>query len=125
MAPSLTSPLEMPALTERVLDPTLHPRPLARLEARVRAGALDEALAAGADPASSPALAHRARVITTRRLRSGLARALEDLVARAEGRSRRRLRVTPARPAIREHRELLEGLAAALRETEPVYSRGV
>jgi hypothetical protein len=125
MAPSLTSPLEMPALTERVLDRTLHPGLLARLEARIRAGALDEALAAGADPASSPALAHRARAITSRRVRRGLSRALEELVARADGRSRRRLRVPPARPAIRDHRELLEDLAATLRETEPVYSRGV
>jgi hypothetical protein len=124
MASHPLSALEVPALTARTLDRTMHPGGLARLEARLRAGALDQAIAAGADPASSPAMARRAASLTSRRTRSRLAGALEELVAAAEGR-RALLRVRPARAALAGQRKLLLELAATLRGPAPVYARGV
>jgi hypothetical protein len=44
-----------------------------RLYARMRATQLDRALAAGVDPVSTPALAARAGILRTRRVREALA----------------------------------------------------
>jgi hypothetical protein len=79
MASHPLSALEMPALTARTLERTMQPGALARLEARLRAVALDQAIAAGADPASSPARARRAASLTSPRTRLRLAAALAKL----------------------------------------------
>jgi hypothetical protein len=124
MASHPLSALEMPALTAGTLERTMQPGALARLEARLRAGALDQAIAAGADPASSPAMARRAASLTSPRTRLRLAAALAELVAVADGR-RTLLRVRPARAAVARQRDLLLELAATLCGPEPVYARGV
>jgi hypothetical protein len=118
------SALEVPALTARTLERVLHPGAVARLEARLRAGILDQAIAAGADLASSPAMAHRAAVLTSPRVRARLVDGIEKLVAGTE-RPARQLRLMPARPAVRSRRDLLLELAEILRGPSPVYARGV
>jgi hypothetical protein len=124
MTPHPLSALEVPTLAAQTLERTLHPGALARLEARLRAGVLDQAIAAGADPASLPAMAHRAAMLTSRRVRARLADGIENLVADVR-QPARRLHVMPARPAVAAGRELLLELAEILRGPSPVYARGV
>ncbi len=50
----------------------------------LRRGSLDRSLAAGADPAMSPELAHRARQLTSPRFRAGVAASIRNLLDAAE-----------------------------------------
>jgi hypothetical protein len=98
----------------------------ARLAARLRATSLDRALAAGTDPAISPALAARAELLRTRRMReavaSGIYQTLKDATVGVPPRS---MRVPPAREAVRRNRRELLELAAELRQAADVSARGV
>jgi|SRR5262249_33401168 len=96
-----------------------------RLLARLRSASLDRALAAGADPASSAALAQRSVWLTRRRTRSHLAHSIRRLLDPAA------LRVGPS-AAIRPHagelarvRVPLSWIAAMLEDGEPAYSQGM
>jgi hypothetical protein len=60
-----------------------HPAPLLQLRAAVHGSALDDALAAGADPAGSSELALRAHRLLRPTTRAGLARGLRRVVADA------------------------------------------
>ena len=78
-----------PATYNRVVAHTLDPGRIARLLARTRSGALDRALIAGADPASSPQLAARTTILTSPGFRGLIADGLERLLLVAEGPTRR------------------------------------
>jgi hypothetical protein len=78
---------------------------------------LDQALAAGADPASEPVLLARARRLTSWRTRRRLAKALEEVELGAG--------LPVRRDQVREARDLLSELATALRSRERVSARGV
>ena len=95
-----------------------------RLAARLRGGALDRALLAGADPSASPALAARASLLTSRRSRDEIARALDTLVRRAQG-SQRRWWDLSQREAILENSSELRALATMLTRDRPLYAAGV
>jgi hypothetical protein len=90
---------------------------MSRFADALRAPRLDRALAAGADPASEPGLRARARRVTSWRARRRIARALEQL---EEGPG-----MPVRRDQVREARELIAELAAALRSRERVSARGV
>jgi hypothetical protein len=95
-----------------------------RLTARLRGGALDRALIAGADPSSSAALAARASLLTSTCHRERLADGLGQLMRRAEEPQRRWW--DPAeRQAISANRSELHRLAVALRGGGPLYAAGV
>ncbi len=101
----------------------LGPTRAMQLAATIRGGALDQALARGADPAASPLLAARASALGSRRVRDGIADGLERLESAARG-PRRRWWALEARDAVLANGgELLE-LARVLRSREPVYARG-
>jgi hypothetical protein len=102
----------------------LRPRLRDRFAARLRAGRLDAALAAGVAPEEDPALALRAQRLTARRERSALAmsvlRSLDD--ARSSGGY---LRVPVSRVQVREAEGELSLLAQRLSAPGPVAARGV
>jgi hypothetical protein len=93
----------------------------------VSRGQLDQELASGADPASSPALAVRADQLLRRRYRRRLARSVERLVAEFD--ANRGWWFSAAVPFLREQvaeaRGTLVSVAGALRDTQPVRARGV
>jgi hypothetical protein len=100
---------------------------LGRLMVRARGFALDRALAAGADPDSSPSVSLRAAALIAPRLRRSLARQVRATIAIAE---------LPPPPLccavvpvqsrqITRERDLLEELAEALESPDPVEPRGV
>jgi len=95
-----------------------------RLAARLRGGALDRALLAGADPSDSHALAARATLLTSRRSRDEIARALDALVRRAQGPQRRWWDLSQ-REAILENSSELHALAMMLGRDRVVYAAGV
>jgi hypothetical protein len=103
---------------------SLRPGPLTRLLARLRAGSLDRALAAGADPAASGQLAARASILTSRRFRRALAEGLERWLQAAYGRRQRR-RVLPPRSLATAHAGQVRGVIAQLRGGAPLYAPGV
>lgn len=92
--------------------------------ARLRGGSLDRALAAGADPARSRALAARAAQLTSPNARLRLAESLEQLLRRAREPSRPG-RVTPQRRTVLAEQSDLQELADRLRGPELVYAQGV
>ena len=97
---------------------------LARLAARLRAGSLDTALIAGADPARSRALAARAELLGARETRGALADAIELLVTRA--RAARTLRSPLSnRAAVLSNARELDSLAQRLRGPEALDVRGI
>jgi hypothetical protein len=102
----------------------LEPGRLARLLARARAGSLDRALIAGADPAGSRQLAARAAALTSPRVRALTADGLERLLQAAQGPPSRR-RVLPRRDPVLASASELRELATRLREPAPLYARGV
>ncbi len=71
--------------------------PVVAVGARMRADQLDRALAAGADPAAGALLARRASQLTIRRIRAGLALALEAHLAEARGPRKRTSAAVPLR----------------------------
>jgi hypothetical protein len=100
------------------------PSALTRLRARRRRLELDQALAEGADPASSPLLAARAAQLVGRPSRYRLAAALEHLALTAHAPARL-FRVSPRRGAVLANRTELMELAATLRQGGLLYARGI
>jgi hypothetical protein len=98
----------------------------ARVAARMRATSLDRALAAGCDPSVSPALAARAELLRTRRVREAVASSIYQTLKDATvGVPPYSMRVPPARDAVRRNRRELLELAAELRQAPDVSHRGV
>jgi hypothetical protein len=93
--------------------------------ARVRARGLDQRLAEGADPSSSPVLAARAAQLSTPSTRSRIAAGLERMALIRERPGAARFAVTPVRSAIAPNRECLLEVAATLRSSRPVYAGGI
>jgi hypothetical protein len=101
-------------------------RPRARVIARLRATRLDRALASGVDPSISPALAARAELLRTPRMREAVASAIYQTLKDATvGVPPYSWRVPPAREAVRRNRRELLALAAELRQAADVSARGV
>jgi hypothetical protein len=104
-------------------------RQAVRLRARLRRRRLDDALAGGADPWSSPDLMLRASQLSSPAVRRETAATLEQLVGLAERNRPVMPRSQPRAfaPCLRircgvvlEHRDTLLALAARLREPAPV-----
>jgi len=106
--------------TERALKPGR----LAGLLARARAGALNESLIAGADPADSRLLAARALQLTSPRSRAALARGVDTLLWSAQA-APSRWRVRPQRDAVCANASALGELASLLVSASPLYARGM
>jgi len=106
--------------------PSLIGRPTVRatLAARLRGGTLDRALIGGADPASTPQLAARVALLTSRKTREALADGLERLLEGAHG-PRRRWWALSRRDALLENASEIRVLASLLRGCSPVYANGV
>lgn len=100
------------------------PQKSVRLLARLRAGALDKALLAGADPADSRQLAARAQALTSPRSRAAAARGLERWLSAAHGATSRR-RLLPPRALARENESEVREIADLLRGTAPLYAPGI
>jgi len=99
---------------------------LDRLIARLRAGALDRALAAGRSPEAAPAVALRAEHLTEAATRRNLARSLRELVRRAGGAPAPWSRVVPvARTRVLDASPELDRLANLLLAPGPVGAAGV
>jgi hypothetical protein len=95
------------------------------LVVRWRAAELDRRLAAGISPWSSDELALRARRITRRRSRSGLASGLSRAVRAAQGVTGFSAAVRPDADEVLEARAVLSAIEQRLRAPEPVAARGV
>jgi hypothetical protein len=108
------------ACSQRLLAP---PR-IVGLWARLRAQHLDERLAAGADPVTSPLLAARAAQLATPASRARIAAGLERM-ALSPNPSRPRFAVLPQRGAIEPNRDRLLSIAAILRSRRPAYAGGI
>jgi hypothetical protein len=109
---------------DRVAQATIEPSLYARTAARLRAGALDRALIAGADPSSSPQLAARACALTSRRTRAVIAAGIERVI-RAAHEPAARSRITPRRSSVKSTVGELDELAGLLRSRSPLYARGI
>jgi hypothetical protein len=100
---------------------------LPRLRALLHRRRLDDQLAAGVDPRSDPALAVRARRLTSHRYRRRLATSVESLVEEFDARPGSRL--SSAAPVRLDHvaqaRGTLMSIAGALRDVDPVNAGGV
>ena len=98
-----------------------------RMSARWRPARLDRALAEGAPPESSPALALRARRLTALSRRRSLAGALRRIVLEGLDRDARvsRGRIRPDRNGVEAAREELTALADGLADPRPVAAHGV
>ncbi len=102
----------------------LAPRRFARITARLRRASLDRALARGADPAASPALAARPATLTTTATRAALADGLERVIRVASGPTRRSVMTPPRAPVIASAASLSQ-LDTDLRGDAPLYARGL
>jgi hypothetical protein len=102
----------------------LRPPRGARLAARLLAGRLDRALIDGADPSTSPRLAARAAMLTSRSTRSELADALDVILASAQ-RPPSRGRALPRHASVLANAALLRELAGVLRGPAPLYADGI
>lgn len=113
-----------PAL--RTYPPSRLDHLLTRLRCRLARSSLDAALARGADPCESRALAHRAARLTRKRNREKMAAGIEDTLAIA-GRAPRAFSaaIEPDRDEMVAAGSLLIGLQELLRSSAPVYARGV
>jgi len=94
-----------------------------RLVARLRAGGLDRALAAGADPLGSTALAARAARLGEPRTRAAVADQLDGLVQAARH-PRGHSRIPPRRASVMANAAALGHLAELLRGPEALYVSG-
>jgi len=103
---------------------TLTPTRRARLIGRVRAAGLDRALAAGADPLGSAALAARATRLGDPRTRAAVADQLDGLLQAARH-PRGHSRIPPQRAAVIANANGLHHLAEVLRGSEPLDVSGV
>jgi hypothetical protein len=91
-----------------------------------RRGALDRRLARGADPSECEQLARRARQLTSRRTRRGLAEGILNLLEAAEAPQRSPTAAVPLqRRAILAERGLLLTIAEDLRGEGELSPRGV
>jgi hypothetical protein len=115
-----TSPARLDGGTLRTLTPGL----CVRFGARVRAGSLDRALIAGADPASSTLLAARAVALSSPGTRDLIATGLERLIEAACGPQRRWCAVGRGDSILANAPEIRR-LVAALRGDAPLKARGV
>lgn len=102
----------------------LAPSPAVTLWARMRARRLDEQLAAGANPVTSPLLAARAAQLATRKSRARIAAGLERLALGSDA-PHSLFAILPERGAIEPNRDRLLALAMALRSGEPAYAGGI
>jgi len=101
-------------------------RPILPLGVWLRKRPLDRSLAAGEDPAASPALARRARQLTSRRYRTRLAASIRSLVDAAEERPRGFTAEVPIqRSEILGERQLLLQLAADLESGDELNPQGI
>ena len=100
------------------------PRLVVRLRARARRLKLDRALAAGADPSTSPLLAARAAQLVDPSTRQRIAACLEQFASTAD-RPRSRVQTLPLRGAVRPNQEALLELARTLRHPQLYYARGI
>ena len=116
--------LSFPSRYDRASERALRPGRLARAFARARSGTLNDALIAGADPASSRALAARTRQLTSPRSRAALAQGLDRLLRSAQA-DPGRWRVCPPRRAVCANASALGELASLLVSAAPLYARGV
>jgi hypothetical protein len=100
--------------------------PIQPLLVWLRRGSLDRSLAAGKDPGASPELSRRARQLTSRRSRAGLAASIRNLLEAAEERPRGFTSAVPIqrREVLRERQMLLQ-LAADLESDDELYARGI
>jgi hypothetical protein len=89
------------------------------LTVALRRGALDRALAAGADPGSTPALTTRALQLSAGRSRSALAAALVRMVDSPPAGLLR------SRAAVRANRDRMVELAQLLHSSQPLYVTGL
>ena len=96
-----------------------------RLSARIRAAALDRALAAGTSPESGVTLAVHAQHLHNGAQRSLLARSLRRVGDSSQAPSAQHLHAPVDRQAVRRARPELEALAARLASSEPLDVRGV
>jgi len=92
----------------------------------LRRGTLDSSLAHGADPNTSPELSRRARQLTSRRRRAGLAQGIRNLIDAAEEPRRGYTSAVPLNrgEVLRERAFLLE-LAADLVSEDELNPRGI
>jgi hypothetical protein len=102
----------------------LAPSPVIALLARLRARCLDERLAAGADPLTSPLLAARAAQLAAPRSRSRIAAGLERMALSLDA-PRSLFAIEPERGAVAPNRDSLLALALTLRSGRPVYAGGI
>ena len=102
----------------------LGPSTTVRAAARLRRGALDRALIAGADPSASRLIAARTAQLGRRSTRARLAGGLERL-ARSAGEPHGRSRILPSRAAVFRNRSDLLELAGTPRSDVPLHARGL
>jgi hypothetical protein len=92
----------------------------------LRRGALDRSLAHGADPSDTPELRRRARQLTSRRCRAGLAQGIRNLIEEAEADRRGYTAAVPLqRFEIMREREFLLQLADDLASDDELNARGI
>ncbi len=103
---------------------TVRPPRSARVAARLLAGRLDRALIDGADPCTSPRLAARAAMLTSRSTRSELADGLDVILASAR-RPPSRGRALPRHASVLANADLMRELAGVLRGPAPLYAAGI
>jgi hypothetical protein len=100
--------------------------PLQPFRVWLRKASLDRSLAAGEDPAASPELSRRARQLTSRRRRAGLAASIRNLLDAAEERPRGFTVAVPIqRRAILGERQMLLQLAEDLESQDELKPRGI
>ena len=95
-----------------------------RLRARARGLKLDRALAAGADPSTSPLLAARAAQLVDPGTRQRIAACLEQFASTAD-RPRSRVQTLPLQSAVRPNQEAVLALARTLRHPQLYYAHGI
>jgi hypothetical protein len=100
------------------------PSPWLRLQTWWMRRRLDEHLARGVDPGTSPELEHRAAQLYASDTRERLARALENVSREAYTPVRLTVQVPTRRAAVRACATELEALIRRLRDGQPVDARG-
>jgi hypothetical protein len=97
-----------------------------RLRVAIKRDALTRALAAGADPTSSPERALRARQLTSDRRRRQMIRTLRSTVAEARQPAMTRARVSIInRRAVLEAEDAIQAMVARLRSPDPIAVKGM
>jgi hypothetical protein len=115
---------EFPGSSLRHTARLFKPSAADRMAARLHPGALDRALAAGADPSASPQIAARAAQLGSTLTRARIAEGLERLALSAD-KPQSRLRILPSRAATLVNRSDMLELADILRRDRPLYAAGI